>query len=281
MINGKTKVYITVKTYPTISKKYAELVCTAGLLEDGSWIRLYPTPFRLLKDEQKFPKYSWIEVDVEKNTSDYRKESYRPDLNSIIVHPEPKNAGKLDWDERRKAVLGKSQVFTNMQTIIDRAQSEEKMSLAIFKPTRILRVEHDQDDRDWDPNKLANLKALEQQMSLFQTEEERAEEFRVVQKIPYRFYYVFEDDTGRESRMMIEDWEIGMLYLKCLKSSGGNEKTAIEKVKQKYYDEFIKKDTYFFLGTTLRHHSTSKNPFIVIGVFYPPFPPENEQISLF
>jgi len=47
------RVYILVKTYPTISEKYAELVCTAGVLEDGSWIRLYPMPFRLLTDDQK------------------------------------------------------------------------------------------------------------------------------------------------------------------------------------------------------------------------------------
>jgi hypothetical protein len=44
----RKRVYIVVKTYPTISTKYAELVCTAGILEDGSWIRLYPLRFRTL-----------------------------------------------------------------------------------------------------------------------------------------------------------------------------------------------------------------------------------------
>ena len=43
---AKTKVLITVKTYPAISKKYEELVCTAGFLEDGAWIRIYPIQFR-------------------------------------------------------------------------------------------------------------------------------------------------------------------------------------------------------------------------------------------
>jgi len=33
------KIFITVKTYPTLSKKYDELVCTAGILDDGSWAR--------------------------------------------------------------------------------------------------------------------------------------------------------------------------------------------------------------------------------------------------
>jgi hypothetical protein len=36
----RTKVLITVKTYPTISVKYDELVCTAGFREDGSWVRI-------------------------------------------------------------------------------------------------------------------------------------------------------------------------------------------------------------------------------------------------
>ena len=41
-----TKVLNTVKTYPTISSKYDELVCTAGFREDGTWVRIYPIQFR-------------------------------------------------------------------------------------------------------------------------------------------------------------------------------------------------------------------------------------------
>ena len=280
MISGKVKVYITVKTYPTISRKYAELVCTAGIMEDGSWIRLYPMPYRLLKDEQKYPKYSWIEVEVEKNTSDYRIESYRPQLDSIEVHPEHKKSGHVDWNERRRIVLENTKVYTNLQTIIDKAKNKDApMSLAIFKPTKIISVDCERCDPNWDSNKLESLAAQARQMNLFQTEQDREEEFRVVQKIPYTFYYVFEDDEGKRSRATIEDWEIGMLYLNCLKSN--DEKTAIEKVKHKFYDEYIKRDTYFFLGTTLSNHYISKNPFIVIGVFPLPMPPEHEQLSLF
>jgi hypothetical protein len=35
------RVLITVKTYPTPSAKYDELVCNAGFLENGKWIRIY------------------------------------------------------------------------------------------------------------------------------------------------------------------------------------------------------------------------------------------------
>ncbi|MCX8481853.1 MAG: hypothetical protein ORN58_08035, partial [Sediminibacterium sp.] len=75
---AKTKVLITVKTYPTISIKYDELVCTAGFLEDGTWIRIYPIQFRKKSFEEQYKKYDWIEIDLVKNNSDFRKESFRP-----------------------------------------------------------------------------------------------------------------------------------------------------------------------------------------------------------
>jgi len=62
----RKRIYITVKTYPTLSEKYDELVCTAGISEDGSWVRLYPLPFRKLDNDQKYKKYKWIEADIER-----------------------------------------------------------------------------------------------------------------------------------------------------------------------------------------------------------------------
>jgi len=53
---AKTKVLITVKTYPTISGKYDELVCTAGFCEDGTWVRIYPVPFRKKAYDQQYKK---------------------------------------------------------------------------------------------------------------------------------------------------------------------------------------------------------------------------------
>ena len=51
-----TRVLIAVKTYPTLSEKYDELVCTAGFLEDGTWIRIYPIPFRKLSYDNRYNK---------------------------------------------------------------------------------------------------------------------------------------------------------------------------------------------------------------------------------
>lgn len=277
MISEKKKVFILVKTYPTISKEYAELVCTAGVLEDGSWIRLYPVPFRKLDIEQKYPKYAWIEVDVTRNTTDFRPETYRPNLSSIIVEKRPKNP---NWDERHRIIFKSQKIYTNLQELIDKAK-KDGTSLAVFKPSKILDFTAEEVERDWDSNKLAILKALSQQLNLFQTPEEIEEEFQVVRKVPYKFSYKFEDDTGKQSTMMIEDWEIGMLFFNCLKQADGDERTAIEKVKQKYFDYFSTRNLHFFLGTTLKFHNVAPNPFIIIGAYYPPMPSPIEQMRLF
>ena len=78
---------------------------------------------------------------------------------------------------------------------------------------------------------------------------------------------------------MIEDWEIGALYWNCIKQTNGDEQAANELVRQKYFDEFgQQKDVYLFLGTTKKNHNVALNPFVIIGVFYPPKEP---QIRLF
>jgi hypothetical protein len=45
------KILIATKTYPSISRKYKETVCTAGILLDDNenplqWIRIYPIRYR-------------------------------------------------------------------------------------------------------------------------------------------------------------------------------------------------------------------------------------------
>ena len=78
--DGEQRVLITVKTYPTLSRKYGETVCTAGVREDGSWVRIYPVPFRRLNEEQQYRKYDWLEARLVRNTSDPRPETFRPSI---------------------------------------------------------------------------------------------------------------------------------------------------------------------------------------------------------
>lgn len=258
-----TKVLITVKTYPTLSAKYDELVCTAGFKEDGTWIRIYPVPFRKKSYNEQYKKYDWIELDLVKNKSDFRPESYRPNR----LDSEIKVVGHIDtlrnWDERKQRCLGK--IYFNLTELIAEAKNKDICtSLAVFKPTQILDFIAEPTERNWDKDKLDKLS----QLNLFETN--KAGKFEVVQKLPYKFRFLFKDNQGTESRMMIEDWEIGQLFWNCLARHEGDEKKAIADVRKKYLNDFAKtKDIHFFLGTTQAHHHVSINPFIIIGTFQP------------
>ncbi len=257
----KIKVLITVKTYPTLSAKYDELVCTAGFTEEGKWIRIYPIKFRQMGYEQQYKKYDWIEIDLVKNTSDARSESFRP----ITIETEPSILNHINtdnyWHERKAFCL--KNVYTNLAKLISDAKNREKsVSLATFKPTKIIDFVWKEVDRAWDKEKLEAM----QQMSLF---EQNKQSIEVVKKLPYKFSYIFEDDEGKESKLMIEDWEVAALYWNAFYQYK-SEQIACEKVKQKYLHKFTTRcDLYFFLGTTKANHFRAPNPFIIIGAFYP------------
>jgi hypothetical protein len=261
-----TKILITVKTYPTLSTKYEELVCTAGFLENGKWIRIYPVQYRKKSYAEQYKKYQWIEVDLVKNTEDFRPESFRPyshDTEIAILNTIESDRGS--WDERRKLVL--QNVYTDLRELIAEAKDETKYtSLAVFKPTEVLDIKVEEVEREWDKEKLLSLK----QLNIF--ESVQTERPKIVKKLPYEFSYVFKDDKGKQAKLMIEDWELGQLYWNCF-TKYQNEKIACEKVKEKYLEDFVKtKDLHFFLGTIKQFQLVSPNPFVVIGTFHPKFP---------
>jgi len=272
-----TKVLVTVKTYPTLSCKYEELVCTAGFREDGSWVRIYPIQFRKKSYDQQYKKYDWIEIDLIKNESDFRPESYRPvAYNSeikILDHIETSN----NWAERKKIVLGK--VYYNLTELIAEAKNRDICtSLAVFKPSKILDFIIEEDEREWDKRKLAKLDAERRQGNLFQQPENP---FKIVRKLPYKFSYIFLTEDGIERKLMIEDWELGMLYWNCLSIANGDENLACKKVKERYLDYMVnQRDLYFFMGTTKQFHNVAPDPFIIVGAFYPPIN-NTQQLSLF
>jgi len=156
-------------------------------------------------------------------------------------------------------------VYYNLTELIEEAKNKDmRTSLAVFKPTKILAFVVEEVDREWDREKLESLK----QMNLFETEKDG--QFEVVKKLPYKFSFRFADNQGRESTLMIEDWEIGQLYWNCLARHEGDESKAVEDVRKKYMDDFAAtKDLHFFLGTTMAHHAKALNPFLIIGTFHP------------
>lgn len=257
------KILITVKTYPLPSEAYLELVCTAGVLEDGSFIRLYPIDYRYKPYWEWYKKYQWIEVEVEKNEKDPRLESYRPLAGAKIrVLSEPLPT-KSNWAERKKYVLAKG-----VQTMCDlEVSSKTACSIGIIRPKEVTDLIVEEIERDWK----AKWKGLFKQQRLFGPEQ------KPLEKIPYKFSYVFtcEHPDCKGHQKMIEDWEVGALYRR-MRDKYRSEDTAVEKVKDKFFKQYCgpQYDTHFFVGTVRRYGS-----WIIIGTFCPKKSPDERQFE--
>lgn len=275
----RKRVLISVKAYPLPSRSYDELVCTAGITDEGKWIRIYPVPFRFLKPGGKYKKYQWVDITLIKAKKDFRPESYSPadtSLEDMDIIETIDTSRK--WRKRKQLVLDKGpKIYTSMTELIEDSNEPKNVSLATFEPVKITGFEYEE-DREYSAALQKNI----QQSDLFDERGGKGDK-DVVKKLPFKFYYRFEDENGKSSRMMIEDWEIGALYWNCLNGADGNENVAVQKVKEKYFDIFTQKnDIHLFLGTTLKYHRRRmSNPFVIIGVFYPPKDPEANQKSLF
>jgi hypothetical protein len=248
------EVLVTVKTYPLPSEAVGvrEHVCTAGVLRDGSFVRLYPIDYRYRPYWEWYKKYDWIRVEAMKAKHDPRPESYRPDPERQIVC-----VGHLDtrgnWGERRRFVLAKG-----MQTMceLQRLQQSE-CSLGIVRPREVLDFRVEDDTKEWKPR----------WARLFKEELLFGPQQKPLEKIPYKFSYEFlcADPSCNGHTMMITDWEVGQLYRR-MRDKFGDEHVAVSKVRDKFLGSMCAPsvDTHFFVGTVLEHGS-----WIILGVFCP------------
>lgn len=267
----KTKILITVMTYPHPSRGYQELVCTAGVTEEGNWVRLYPVDYRYRPPDQRFQKYQWIEVELAQRGkgNDNRKESRTPCLESIRIFGEKFNT-KNNWEARRK-IIDKLPKYTVNE--LKRLYYQDQTSLGVVRPTRVLNLKMEESDPDWK----SEWQHVLNQFHLFGPQP------KPLAKIPFKFSYIFEcEDSSSPHNAMIEDWELGVLYLKELERLN-DERKAAESVKYKFFDQLCapNKDTHFFMGTVFPY-----NTWIVLGVFWPPktpptVPPKDSQMELF
>lgn len=226
---------------------------------------------------------------MKKRTQDSRPESYHIyniDTLKIDTNILGKKGKGIDWNLRLQWVLKNKTIFTNMSELLA-LTAQNKISLAVLKPTRIervvycdLRKKDDGKSMEKFADKLSKLKAKYQakllQLNIFEDNQDIKDSFQFAEKIPYKFSYEFITEDGIKRTLMIEDWEIGALYRNCIRKDG-NEEIAVQKVIQKYED-MAKKDIYLFLGTSYEWHKrNAPDPYLIIGVFAPP---KNRQLDL-
>ena len=205
-----------------------------------------------------------------KHSRDPRPESYRPAGEIERVG----HVGTSDnWRERRELLLGRLPVHGSLDELISGAKNNT-LSLALLKPARVIDFGFEEGDREWDSAKLEAVRGIVGQPDLFD-EQSWHHTFRIVDKVPYNFYYRIEDGEGRTSRMRILEWQLGALYRNCLRTAQADEAEALHKVRQKYFDQFLKTDLHLFLGTTLAWHKRAPNPWTIIGVL--PIPHEGQR----
>ncbi len=189
-----------------------------------------------------------------------RKESYRPDCDSIRLIGKPIPSTRDNWAERGRYVLRNAS--RSMEELCDQ-QAKDGTSLGIFKPKNVMDLRISSDTPQWPPKFLAAL----QQRRLF---ESRHKTLVPPRRVPFKFHYLFECDDARckgNHRMSIEDWEVGVYFWRMVDKYKMSHRDAAEKVRQRFLGYICGNDrnTFFQVGTILAHPKT----WVIVGVFYP------------
>jgi len=253
------EVFIVVKTYPRPSTKYRELVCTAGITKLGKWIQLYPINYRYLDFDNWYKKYQWISVEISKNTSDFRIDSYRPIEKTIKTLGLPLSTDSdKKWSKRKEIILPTVKFYSIKE--LEEEYKSDKVSLGIFKPKEIIDFIIEPDTETWSKNQLRNLS----QIRLFEQQP------KPIEKIPFRFSYLFtckDSNCKTNHKLTILDWEIFALYRNLKKQNPYDIDLNLQKLKDRWLTDMWnpKRDSYLIVGTQY------PNPtFMLLGVFWPP-----------
>jgi len=250
----KKKILVLAKAEPLKSTKYDAVVCTAGITEDGEFIRIYPVHYRLFCDEKtNIKKYDWIEADCEKAKDDKRIESHKinPDLIKKVGHIETDG----NWAIRNRILLPK--LSKNIKEL-----DESGASIGLIRPSEVLDfIYRKSDDAKADEAGREYNKAYQM---IFDNECGLKKIPEIGKKLDRHFSYIFRcDGEDTKHNIICEDWE---LYQSFRSWEYDTEKELLEKIRQKFFDDFTTNhDLCFIMGT----HFIYKT-WIIIGLYYPP-----------
>ena len=252
---------VSVVAYPAISQKYGETVCVAGIRTDvamaPSWVRLYPFRGRVAGERTRVHKWDEIELRTQRNPSDRRPESLKPDLESIKVVG--RLSTKHSWADRR-AVVDPLRRYETMQEVLAE-QGRSRMSLAVVDPGQVLDVEIAKKPQK-EIDELAT-KALDQtrQGSLFDI----GDPATPLEPMPVDFYYLVRyQDEKEPRRLKIIDWEINQAWRKWRHEYADPSEAIRTKWLGEIFDE--SREVSFFVGNLHRFPTQ----FVLLGVFWPP-----------
>ena len=234
------RILITVRTYPNLSTKYIETVCTGGINVAGEWRRLYPVSHRHLEEDKQYRTYDVITVRLGANP-DGRPESRRPDPTSLQVV-----SHIFDHAARREWVLPTA--LASMRELRDSGRT-----LAPVAVQEVLEFVANGESPDWTPAQQELLK----QANLFGGPEP-------LEKIPFDFRLRWRDGDGEEHDHKFLAWEVGQTW----RAFRHRYSDPIGVMREKWMGDLFgqQRDVWFFMGNFAGH----RQHFGVCGTFTPP-----------
>lgn len=249
---ARKRILIAVKANPEMSAKHGQICCTAGVTDEGEWIRIYPIRWETL---QRIHRYSWIEAEVEPAGEKLgRKESHKIRERTIRI-VDDSLARKADW-EGRNAVL-----LPLLSRSIEELQgrfAEDRVSLGLVRP-RVVRSFYKTEELD------DMFRRAVEEMALQTTIEGDSKPILKPYEHIFRYRWQCRDLQCKEHDMTCEDWELFAAFNNWKKRYGSFDELW-QKLYEKFYtDLYGKRDLHFFVGTH------SKYPvWMIIGLYYPP-----------
>lgn len=234
------RILITVRTYPTLSKKYQETVCTGGINANGEWRRLHPVQWRMLEEDKQYRQYDIVEARVGLESSDGRPESRRVDGASLRV------IERLEtWEARVPWV--KPTILPSM-----RALRESGRTISPVRVKEVAEFVAIPCDPEWSEEQREILR----QDGLFGGPSP-------LQKIPFDFRLVWVDGEGEKHDNKFIDWEVCQGWRKFR-----SRPNALEYLENAWRNKRFGRNQSisFYMGNYKQHPQN----FGVCGVFCPP-----------
>lgn len=217
---------VNCKTYPAVSKKYVETVCTGGVSADGQFVRLYPVPFRFLDSEEQYKRWDVIRVRVYRDTKDKRPESWHLTPGTPIEVIENITTDRRRWEWMRKTVHPSRESMTENGVTNGCVKIEP---LDLYWET---------DSKEWTPSQLAVIN----QGDLFATQDQLE---GISERVPWQFRLKFrETSTGREDDSKVLAWSYYQGFRRAVRQM--NETAALDSVADKIRGSIFNPDKTVF-----------------------------------
>ena len=249
------RVLIWGKTYPELSWKSKETVCTGGCTEDGKPIRLYPVNLRYLERHQQYNLYDWVELPVARNIADPRPESHKVDPSKLRV------VGKLGpehgWVDRRRIIEADTSWHYDCLQDLKHRQQESSNSLGLVPVGAVddvQLVERPDADRRKHEAKLNELRAT---IDLFEVEQKALEFIPYRVRLHWRCRRLDGAAACRGHTAGVLDWGLMQLGRKA------GPTAALQKMQD--LCDLRRYDLRLFVGNFFLHQRV----FGIIGLWYP------------